>query len=296
MSEGQQTMHVRAADGRTLEVVAAGPREGIPLVFHHGTPSAAVLFAPLVAAAAEHGLRTVAYSRPGYGDSAPRAGRTVADAVEDVGTILDALRARRFYTLGWSGGGPHAIACAALLPGRCAAAVSLAGVAPFRAEGLDWLAGMGAENEEEFGLVLQGPDHLTPWLEVQAATLGKVQAHEVAEALGGLVSSVDRDALTGEFADHSARSMRRALENGVAGWRDDDLAFVADWGFDLAAVGRPVAVWQGGEDRMVPFAHGEWLAANVRGARPRLHATEGHLSLGVSRIRDIVSDMVRIGA
>jgi len=282
--------------GRVLEFVSAGPAGGTPLVFHHGTPMSAVLFEPLVAAAAEHGLRTVAYSRPGYGRSTAKLGRSVADAAADVAGVLDALDADSFYTLGWSGGGPHALACAALLPERCLAAASLAGVAPYPAEGLDWLGGMGEENIEEFALVLKGAGALTPWLERESQKLVAIKGPEVAEALGGLVSEVDRAALTGEFAEYSARSMRHALSTGVAGWRDDDLAFMHPWGFELRSITRPVAVWQGGEDRMVPFAHGAWLADHVPTALRRLHPTEGHLSLGVARVHDIVEDLVTIGS
>lgn len=281
-------------DGRVLEVIVAGPPTGTPLVFHHGTPSAAVAFGPFVAAAAENGLRSVFYSRPGYARSTPHPDRSVADAAADVAAILDAIGAASFYTIGWSGGGPHALACAALLPERCLAAATLAGVAPYKADGLDWLAGMGPENVEEFGLAEQGPAALTPYLEREAAKLRDIKGAEVGAALGGLISEVDRAALTDDFAEYTALAMRRALAAGVAGWRDDDLAFVAPWGSDLGNIRRPVAIWQGGEDRMVPSAHGEWLARTINGARPHLYPGEGHLSLVVGRIGDIAADLVAL--
>lgn len=290
-----QDIAVTLPNARVLEVLTAGPIGATPLVFHHGTPVAAMLFPPLVSAATEFGLRTVVYSRPGYARSTPHHGRSVADAASDVAAILDALGAERFYTLGWSGGGPHALACAALLPQRCVAAASLAGVAPYPAEGLDWFEGMGAENLEEFSLALKGESALTPWLEREAKSLGVVEGPQVAAALGDLISDVDRASLTGEFAEFSARSFRRGVSSGIAGWRDDDLAFTRSWGFDLGSIERPVAIWQGGQDRMVPFAHGAWLADHVAHARPRLHANEGHLSLAVSGIRGIVKDLVAIG-
>ena len=292
----QQELLVDLADGRVLEVATGGPKNGTPLVFHHGTPMAGVLFGPLVAAGAKHGLRTVAYSRPGYGRSTPQFGRSLADATADVAAILTAVGAESFYALGWSGGGPHALACAALLPRTCLAAASLAGVAPWAAPGLDWLADMGDENLEEFGLVLRGPEALTPFLEREAAKLKDIQPEQVAEALGTLISEVDRAALTGEYAEFSACSMRHSLSNGVAGWRDDDLAFTRPWGFDLASIRRPVAIWQGAQDRMVPYAHGAWLADHVAGARRRLFPTEGHLSLGVAKINEIVADLVALGS
>jgi pimeloyl-ACP methyl ester carboxylesterase len=282
----EQALLVDLPDGRLLEVAIAGPKSGTPLVFHHGTPMAGVLFGPLVTAAAECGLRTVAYSRPGYGRSTPHFGRSVADATADVAAILDAVGAESFYALGWSGGGPHALACAALLPHRCLAAASLAGVAPWAASGLNWLADMGDENIEA----------LTPFLEREAAKLRDIQPDEVAAALGSLVSEVDRAALTGEYAEFSARSMRHSLSSGIAGWRDDDLAFTRPWGFELDSIRRPVAIWQGGQDRMVPYAHGEWLGEHIVGAQKRLFPGEGHLSLGVGQVTEIVTDLVALGS
>jgi pimeloyl-ACP methyl ester carboxylesterase len=147
--------------GRRLDVVSTGPTDGLTFVFHGGTPSAAVPFGPAVDAVTGRGLRYVTYSRPGYAGSDPHPGRTVADAAADVAAILDHLGAGTFVTAGWSGGGPHALACAALLPSRCKAAATIAGVAPYSAEGLDWLAGMGKENHEEFGVALRGEQPLT---------------------------------------------------------------------------------------------------------------------------------------
>src|SRR6202022_2293835 len=153
----------------------------------------------------------VMYSRPGYAGSTPRPGRSVADAAADVASVLDALDAGTFMTIGWSGGGPHALACAALLPDRCVAATSLAGVAPYPAEGLDWLAGMGSENVEEFSAALEGEPALSAALERMAGDLKTIRGADVAAALGGLVSDIDKAALTGEFADTLAEGLRRAV-------------------------------------------------------------------------------------
>ena len=182
----------------------------------------------------ERGWQLVAYARPGYAGSSRHEGRSVADAAGDVATILDQLGLDRFLTIGWSGGGPHALACAALLPDRCEAAASLAGVAPFDADGLEFLAGMGPENVEEFGAAARSRDELEAFVERFADELSKVTGDEIAESLGDLVDDVDRDALTGEFAETLARMLRRAVSAGIAGWFDDDLAFVKPWGFDLA--------------------------------------------------------------
>src|SRR5262245_50560957 len=156
---------VQTADGRTLEVLTSGPDDGLPLLFHWGTPQGAVQFGIMERPAVARGLRVVSYSRPGYGLSSPRQGAaTVADDAADAVAVLDHLGLHEFVTLGWSGGGPRALACAALYPGRCLAATSGAGVGPYGVPGLDFMAGMGPENLDEFGAALAGAEALEDWL------------------------------------------------------------------------------------------------------------------------------------
>jgi pimeloyl-ACP methyl ester carboxylesterase len=288
---------VRTDDGRDLEVLRQGPEDGVPLVFHCGTPNAPAEFPRLTDAVVARGWQLVAHSRPGYAGSTPHEGRDVADAASDVAAILAELGLDRFVTLGWSGGGPHALACAALLPERCRAAASLAGVGPFDAEGLDFLAGMGPENVEEFGAAAESRAALEAYLEEHAPELAEVTGEQVAGALGGLIDDVDRGALTGELADVLAAMIRRALSSGIAGWRDDDLAFVRPWGFELSSITVPVSIWQGAHDRMVPFEHGKWLAAHIPGARAHLYDDEGHISLAqqIPRILDDLDQVVVSG-
>ena len=154
---------------------------------------------------------------------------------------------------------------------------------------------MGQENLEEFAAAAAGEEALRPRLQSALEGYTSVTADDVAVAFGGLVTDVDREALTDDYADQVARSLRRAARDGLDGWLDDDLAFLAPWGVDLAAVQVPVAVWQGRHDAMVPFAHGEWLAAHVAGARARLFDDEGHLSLVNGRIDEVLDDLVELG-
>ena len=287
-------MTVAGPGGRELEVLVSGPEDGLPLVFHTGTPAGLVGLGPMAQAAASRGLRTVLYARPGYGGSTAQPGRLVADAAADVVAILDRLRMDEFVTAGWSGGGPHALACAALVPVRCLAAATIAGVAPSDSPGLDWLAGMATENVEEFHAALAGEADLTRLLEAAAERMRDVTGASVAEGLGGLVSDADKAVITDDFADYLAASFRAALTPGIAGWRDDDLAFSRDWGISLEALGHatPVAIWQGGQDRMVPAAHGAWLAANSPRAHARLRPGKGHLTLLVNRFGEILDDLL----
>jgi len=280
-------------DGRDIDLLLAGPADGLPLVMHEGTPIGLVLYPPMVQAAQDRGLRPILMARPGYERSTPRPGRRVADVAGDVAAVLDALGLGTFVTAGWSGGGPHALACAALLPGRCLAAASIAGAAPYDAPGLDFTAGMGPENVAEFGAAARGPAALTEFLEREAAGFGAVTGPAVAAALGGLIADADRAVLTGAFADHLAAGVRASVSTGIAGWRDDDLAFVTGWGFSLSRAEKlPVAIWQGDQDRMVPWAHGRWLAENVTGARAHLLPGEGHLTIGMSGIGRILDDLL----
>lgn len=286
---------IHTGDGRAVEALVCGPPGGFPLVLHNGTPGGLVTLASMTRAAEERGLRTVMCARPGYGGSTPLPGRSVADVAGDVAAVLDELGAGPFVTAGWSGGGPHALACAAILPGRCLAAATLAGVAPYQAEGLDWLTGMGPENRAEFAAAAAGPAKLTAFLDAAARTMREISGPEVATALGGLVSEADRAVLTGDFADYLAASFRAALSGGVAGWRDDDLAFVRDWGFPVASAGAaPASVWQGDLDRMVPRGHGAWLAGHVPGARAHMLDGEGHLSLTVSVFGSVLDELLEL--
>ncbi|SRR5581483_7452656 len=267
------------ADGRTLRFLEAGAPDGPVVVMQHGTPGAGLLFRSDLESAERLGLRLVAYDRPGYGGSSPHPGRSVADAARDVAAILDELGAERFATYGVSGGGPHALACAALLPGRCAAAASVAGVGPADAPDLDWLEGMGEGNVEEFGVAAQGREPLTEFCETAAGQLLAAGPEGLAEGLRPHLSDVDARALTGELAEFLSNGIAVALEQRVDGWVDDDLAFLAPWGFDLDAIHAPVLVCQGRHDLMVPPRHADWLAGHVPGAELRILPEEGHLTL-----------------
>lgn len=283
---------VRAPDGRSLEVVVAGPADGLPLVYHHGTPGGATVYPAMVRAATARGLRVVLYARPGYGKSTPRPGRSVADAAADVAAILAELGAHRFATAGWSGGGPHALACGRLLADQCLAVACIAGVAPHDAAGLDWLAGMAEDNVQEFTAAATGEAGLTQMLDEFAPVFSQLTADQLADGMGDLASAVDKAALAGDLASYLLESFRAGLAPGAAGWRDDDLAFVRDWGFSPSGdTTVPVSVWQGDQDHMVPFAHGQWLAANIPAARTHLLPGQGHLSLPIDEIIEELAEL-----
>jgi pimeloyl-ACP methyl ester carboxylesterase len=282
-------------DGRRLEGWASEGDATAAVFFHVGTPSAGIPYEAMVDASVARGLRFVTYSRPGYAGSTRLPERTVADCVADVLAVSRALGLDRLHVVGWSGGGPHALACAARLHDLVASAATLASVAPWRAEGLDWLDGMADENREEFGAALEGPEALESFLTRAADDVRLRGADTIAEALGGLVTDVDRRALGGSLGEYLALLNRNAISQGIWGWHDDDLAFTRDWAFSLAEIAVPVTVWQGRQDAMVPYAHGAWLARHVPDAKPMLSEEEGHLSL-VLRFADVLDDLVAVAA
>jgi len=286
-SPSTRTHAVTTPDGRSLEVFEAGNPEGPAVVAIYGTPSGGVLYHPHATDADERGIRLVSWTRPGYGASTPHPGRSVADFVPDTAAVADALGIDRFAVWGISGGGPHALACAALLGDRVTAAASLAGVAPYEADGLHWLQGMGEDNLEEFAAVLAGREALEPLLETHRAAFATVTGQGLREEWATLLSAVDAEVVTAELADYLVENVRAGLATGVEGWAEDDLAFVQPWGFALDAIAVPVLVWQGEEDRFVPPSHGRWLAEHIPGADVRLTAEDGHLTLMGHRVPEV---------
>ena len=257
------TMEVRLPDGRIVVVHAAGEPGAPAVLWHHGSPQTGALLEPVVAAAAAHGLRLAGYGRPGYGGSTPHPGRDVAAAAADVAAIADALGLGRFAVMGASGGGPHALACAALLPERVTAAVTLAGLAP-RDRVADWFAGMADPGA------------------LRAATRGREARAAFAARRRTSIRPCSRRRTgprsTAPWAPLGADA-GAAHEAGTGGLIDDDVAFAAPWGFALEDLAAPVLVVHGGEDRMVPPAHADALVRDCPRAELWLRPRDGHVSV-----------------
>jgi pimeloyl-ACP methyl ester carboxylesterase len=278
---------ISTQDGRTLCVHEDGDPTGLPVLMHHGTPASGLLYGAHVELAREQGIRLLGYDRPGYGGSTRHEGRSVAAAAADVTALADAFGLERYCSWGISGGGPHVLACAALCDERLAAVATLAAVAPYDADGLDFLEGMGEENHVEFGKVLEGETALRPYLEHEAGAMLEASPDELVAVMATLLGDEDRAVLTGAFAEFVLRSDAHALEPGVDGWLDDDLAFLQPWGFDLRAINRPTLLLHGDDDRFVPVSHGRWLAARIPGVEARIGAGDGHLTLIERRLREV---------
>ena len=267
---------------------------GLPLIYHHGTPGSASPIRAIERAAHERGLRLVTTSRPGYGESSRHRHRSVVDVAADISAVLAFLDEERCLIAGWSGGGPHALACAARLEGAAAVLV-IAGVAPFEAQGLDWMAGMGEENVVEFGTAIEGERALRAYLDEQREHLGDVNVESILTSLATVLPDVDRAVLSDEYGEDMVLQFREALRMGVDGWLDDDLAFVKPWGFVVDEISIPTMIWQGSADLMVPFAHGHWLATHLRQASVHLEDGEGHESLGLGALNRMFDELIAAG-
>jgi pimeloyl-ACP methyl ester carboxylesterase len=274
-------------DGRELEILDNGINSDTAIIFHHGTPGHASSWTEWLESAANAGIRALSYSRAGYGTSDRNLGRSVVSINNDIAQLLDAKNITKFVSIGWSGGGPHCIANT--FEPRNVGAISLAGVGTFGVDDLDFLEGMGPENHDEFGAALKGEAVIDQWMEDNAGPMKAVTGAEIREAFGGLIGDADKAVLEGDAAEQMAASMRSALAVSFDGWIDDDLVFVKNWGFDLAAISKPVFLWQGDDDFMVPHAHSYWLEKHIPTAKLTFKAGEGHISLGIKYRSEILA-------
>lgn len=257
---------LRLPDGRVLHAYDTGPSDAALTVYwHHGTPNLGAPPEPLLPASARLGVRWLAHDRPGYGPSTRQSDRDVAAVARDAAAVADAFGVGRFASMGASGGGPHALACAAVLGDRVTAVATAASIAPFGADGLDWFAGMYAGGVAEF----------------RAAEAGRAAMEQhvaTADFDPGMFTAADHAALAGDWA-WLGRVAGEAVAGGWAGAVDDDLAFARPWGFDPGDVAVPVLVQHGEQDRCVPLAHGRWLALRCMHAQWRPYPGDGHVSV-----------------
>ena len=274
-------------DGRTLAVQEAGDPAGTPVLYLTGTPGSRLIYREDAETAAEAGVRLLSYDRPGYGGSSRDEGRSVASCAADVRAIAAALGIERLGVYGISGGGPHALACAALLGDLVPAVAALASVAPWGAEGLDFFAGMGESNVEDTELYFSDLDASRAKCEADRVEMLEADTEGVIEVMRSLLSPVDAAVLTGELARYMVEATKLGLAPGPDGWWDDGVAHLAPWGFEFDSISTPVLLIHGREDRFVPFGHGQWLAAQIPGVEARLTDRDGHLTLLANHLPDI---------
>ena len=262
-------------DGRKLEYLTNGVESDKAILFLHGTPGSALAWNSYLPEV--KGVRAISTSRAGYGLSDRHKGRSVADDLNDQQQILDHFGIKSFISVGWSGGGPHSLNMTR--EARCKAAFTLAGVGEWGNADLDFLADMGPENHEEFGEALKGEAAIEEWMKANALGYNTIKGSELIEAFGGLIGDADKSALTPEVAEIMATGMRHSNSVSFYGWLDDDLAFVRDFGFDITKIDKPVVLYQGDDDFMVPHAHGYWLEKKIPTAKLNFVPGHGHISL-----------------
>ena len=260
-----QEHEVIAGDGRTLKVLERGDPAGHPILVHHGMPNSRLLPDRDAAGAQARGIRLISYDRPGYGGSTPHPGRSVADCATDVRDIAAGLGIERLATWGVSAGGPHALACAALLPDLIAAAAVLACGAPWGAEGLDYFAGMGELNVRDTLQVLEDPVTARAKCEADRVEMLALSVEEVMEFMPDPAGARRRRRLHRRRGPVPARLAARRPGAGLGGLVEDEVSELAPWGFELGAIRTPVLLLHGRHDRFIPFAHGQWLAGQIPG-------------------------------
>jgi len=270
-------------DGRTLAYAVWGDRRGFPVLALHGTPGCRLERWPDEQVYTDAGVCWITHDRPGYGRSTRRPGRSVVDEVDDVVALADELGLERFGVFGVSGGGPHVLACSALLPDRVARAVCAVSLAPLGTPGLErdeWLAGMDPENVKEVGWIEAGEETLTRELEREYAETRERVAVDPSKLFENFEMSDSDRAQTErpELQQVIRESVFESGISGVGGWVDDGLAMISrQWGFDVGQITVPVLVRYGATDVFVPAAHGEWLAAHVPGCVVKVNDDAGHL-------------------
>jgi len=292
-SVGEPLRTLQTNDGRTLAFAAWGDPSGFPIMALHGTPGCRLQRWPHEDLYQQLGVCVVTHDRAGYGRSTRRHGRSVADAVDDVVAIADELGFERFGVTGASGGGPHALACAALRPDRVVRATCSVGVAPHGDGGLEhdeWVDGMDPENVKELEMALAGEEALAEYVEVQQAQAEARVAVDPSTVLDDYdLSDSDRAQLARpEVMQILREATAEWAFDGVGGWVDDDLAFVSPWGFDVSRIAVPVLIIYGSADVLVPSAHGRWLAAHVPGCIAKIEEG-GHL--GVDPVTEITEKL-----
>jgi pimeloyl-ACP methyl ester carboxylesterase len=285
MNASHRTISTEA--GRKLRILEAGQPDGVPVLALRGTPQSLLLYDGWIADAQSRGIRLIGYERPGYGGSTRHPGRTVASAANDVDVIAKALGLNRMLVWGVSGGGPHALACAALLPDLVAAAAVLGSIAPYPAAGLDYCAGMGEDNVADFKAALKGGVVHRQAVEASASKLLHADLETIVEALRSLLCPVDAAVLTTDFADFVLRSVREGIGESRDGMIDDDIAHITPWGFELSQIRIPVLLMHGEQDRFVPVSHSRWLASKIPNVEARLLPDDGHLTVSLRRIPEV---------
>nr|OQO28616.1 hypothetical protein B0A51_03333 [Rachicladosporium sp. CCFEE 5018] len=300
-------------DGRVIDFHIDGDTNGYPFIWLHGTPGSRLAVPPsLDELCKTKGLKIIALSRPGYGDSSRHEGRVVVDTVADVTALNEHLGIKDCVVGGWSGGGPHVLACAARLKG-VKAALCVAGCAPYGKDDLDsggprsrqcvlrcqCMRRIGSNSHpdiDEFNATLAGAPALRKLLDSQRPGLLAADAAGLVQEMASILPEVDKKALLSDatLGQGVVEGIHEGLKHSTDGWFDDDMELMKPWGFEVEEVNVPTAVWQGSEDQMVPFAHGEWIVKHLPAQWCKAHLLqgEGHISVFIEHVGTMVEELL----
>jgi pimeloyl-ACP methyl ester carboxylesterase len=282
---------VETGDGRRLSVEITGDLNGRPVFLFHGTPGSRVGPRPRSQLLHRLGVRLISFDRPGYGGSDRFPGRRVVDVAADVTAIADAYGYERFSVVGRSGGGPHALACAALLPDRVSRAAVLVSLAPRDADGLDWFDGMADSNVDAYAGPESRLNRVIARLTEAADTVRNDPASLIAGLQGELTDDDRRVIADAGIRLLLMRAYAEALRVSADGWIDDVVAFRTPWGFDPAAVRVPVMVWHGKRDMFSPVSHSLWLGARIPDAMVVVESDAAHFD-ALSVLPDVLQWLI----
>jgi pimeloyl-ACP methyl ester carboxylesterase len=274
-------------DGRRLGYAEFGAPDGRPVIYCHGFPASRLEMRLGHEAAARSGIRLIAPDRPGYGLSDFQPGRRISDWPRDAAELADALALGRFGVLGISGGGPYAIACAAALPGRVTVAGIVCGLG--RLDSREDAAGMNPFGRFSFALARRAPVASQLFNRLLAPALRR-SPNLILKLLASSLPPPDAKTLADpEVLALFADAFREGLRQGGRGIALDLDLYARPWDFAVDSIRVPCLLWHGEQDTTVPVAMGKRLAAEIPGCRARFYPGEGHFSLPVRRLDEILA-------
>ncbi|MCU0722686.1 MAG: alpha/beta hydrolase [Planctomycetes bacterium] len=277
---------VKLKDGRNLGVAEFGDPSGRPVLYFHGYPGSRLEAGLAHEEAALQGVRLIGVDRPGIGLSDFQDGRSIPDWPSDVAGLADALGLPRFAAVGVSGGGPYALACARLIPERLTAAGVVAGLGPV--DEAPAPPGMMAVGRLALSLPVQAPWAVQPLFQVASWGL-RAQAGMFVDFLASTIPEPDRSVLADPDVRRTlAASQGEAMRQGPRGATWELGLYSGPWGFRLEDVAFAVDLWHGERDAVVPAEMGRAQAKALPRCRARFFPEEGHFSLPIRRIRDIL--------
>lgn len=278
---------LKFSDGRALEYIDNGVSSKSALIFHHGTPGVMGVWNTWLTAAAEQSTRAIAFTRPGYASSDRKTGRTVIEANDDLEELLNQLEVDNFVSVGWSGGGPYAMASGLLE--RCTAVHLIASVSPFDVKDFDWFQDQSSQSVEEAKISSENLEASISYkenyyTEIRDLTTEQVLSFQIKRAT---FKSFENDYIA--FAEDVRIGLRDALTPSVVGFAEDEFAFLTNWGFDVQGIQVPVGIWQGLDDESVSPHMAKWLNENIFNSTLKLFESQNHASIMVEKRKEILN-------